>query len=63
MQNNPGNSAFNCGCTAKTDNLEQSKRDDFDGLVTKCRQWMTRPGKSPDRLVTSIERFLIGNVI
>ena len=63
MQNNLDKCTFNNRTTAKADSLEESKGYDFDSLALKWRKWTTRPGNSPDTLFTSIERFLIGNVI
>lgn len=49
-----------CACNAK---IEEDECYDFDDMILICRQGRYRASKNPDIFITSIQRFLIGNVI
>ena len=56
-----------CACNAKIEDIKDVKCYDFDDMIVKCRQCTNSPNKNPHinphLFNTSVQRFLIGNVI
>jgi hypothetical protein len=64
MREKPDNSAIRClGCGVKIEDFGKAECYDSDGMDFMCCQCSTRSNKNTDLFITSIERFLNGNVI
>ena len=64
MREKPDDNAIRClGCGAIIEDLGEAEGRDFDGMGFMCRQCTANPGKYHSLYITSIERFLNGNVI
>jgi hypothetical protein len=53
---------YDARCRACGAKIEEQKSDDFDDMIVICHQCRNSPN-NPNLLATSIQRFLIGNVI
>jgi hypothetical protein len=64
MREKPDNDAICClKCGAKIEGFGEAACHDSDSMGFMCCQCTAKPNKNPDLFITSIERFLNGNVI
>ncbi len=64
MREKSDDNATRClGCGAIINDFGEAEGLDFDGMGFMCRQCTANPGKNHSFYITSIERFLNGNVI
>lgn len=52
-----------CECGAKIEDMDRGKGDDYYGTMEKCPQCSINPDKRACLVDTSIQRFLMGNVV
>ena len=56
--------AMRCrACNAKIEDINDVECYDFDDMIVKCRQCTNSSNKNPHLCSTSVQRFLIGNVV
>ena len=64
MNERLGDYAIRCrACNAKIGDIKDVECYDFDDMIVKCRQCTNSSNKNPHLCNTSVQRFIIGNVI